>query len=262
METTMSSADKRRTEILDQIIHHRVVNVSDLSTQYQISEVSIRRDLETLEQQGFLKRVHGGAVAIPGANQDRTYNAKIQRNIEEKKRIGLVAAQLIQPGDQLMFDSSTTALQVARSIPGDLLQSGGLTIISASIAIVQELGQWKDLNFIVLGGIYLPEFRSMVGPTTLRYLSDLRADKAFIGTDGFTIESGVTGSNLLEIEVDRAIAHAAREVIVVTDSSKLGGTGLATIIPVLKINKLITDTNAPIGLVQELRSLGVDVSLV
>lgn len=258
----MSSADKRRSTILDQVIHQKEVRVHELSRQYQVSEVAIRRDLEMLEQHGLLKRVHGGAVAIPGGAQDRSYAAKIQRNIEEKQRIGQAAAQLIQPGDQILFDSSTTALQVARAIPGDLLRSGNLTIICACLPIVQELGQWKDINLIVLGGIYLPEFRSLIGPTTLRELSGLRANKAFIGTDGLTIENGATGSNLLEIEVDRGMANAANEVIIVADASKMGKVGLATLLPVNRITKLITDVNAPPDMVQALRELNVEVTLV
>jgi DeoR/GlpR family transcriptional regulator of sugar metabolism len=238
-----------------------MVNVADLSEHFQVSEVSIRRDLDRLAQHGLLKRVHGGAVAIPDTALNQSYAAKIQRHIEEKECIGRAAAKLIKPGDQLIFDGSTTALQVARNIPGDLLSSGNLTVVASSLPIVQELGHWKGVHVILLGGLYLPEFRSFVGPQTLLHLEGLYPDKAFIGTDGLTLSRGATGSNILEAEVDRAMAQSASEVILVADSSKVGQAGLTSIVPIEDIDKFVTDEGAPSDFVEALREHGIDVIL-
>jgi DeoR/GlpR family transcriptional regulator of sugar metabolism len=256
-----SSADQRRIAILEQIAQDQMLTVTDLSQRFEVSEVSIRRDLDRLAQHGLLKRVHGGAVAIPDTALNQSYAAKIQRHIEEKECIGRAAAKLIEPGDQLIFDGSTTALQVARNIAGDLLSSGNLTIVASSLPIVQELGHWKGVHVILLGGLYLPEFRSFVGPQTLLHLQGLHLDKAFIGTDGLTLARGATGSNILEAEVDRTMAQSASEVILVADSSKIGQTGLTTIVPIEDIDKLITDEGAPDDFVEALRGQGIDVIL-
>lgn len=256
-----SSADQRRAAILDEVARNQMVSVVDLSERFQVSEVSIRRDLDRLTQHGLLKRVHGGAVAIPDTALSQSYNAKIQQNIEEKESIGRAAAKLIKGGDQLIFDASTTGLQVARNISGDLLSSGNLTIITASLPIVLELGHWKGLHVILLGGIYLPEFRSFVGPQTLSNLEGLYPDKAFIGTDGITLSRGATGSNILESEVDRAMARAASEVILVADSSKINQVGLTSIVPIERIDTFVTDEGAPDDFVEALRGQGIEVIL-
>ena len=118
------------------------------------------------------------------------------------------------------------------------------------------------MHFILLGGIYLPGYDLVVGPQTVRQLQSLHADKMFLGTDGFTFQQGLTTANVLEAEVARAMVQASDEIIVVTDSSKIGVIGLATIMPVNMINKVITDHEAPMEFVRGLEEQGVEVILV
>ncbi len=255
------NADERRTLILEYLARDPLVKVAELSDRFDVSEVSIRRDLDRLDRLGLLKRVHGGAVAIPSAALGQPHVTKMRHHVEEKERIGRAAAQMIRDGDRLIFDSGTTVLQVARSISGDLLNAGHLTVITGSIPIVQELGPWKGVHLIVLGGIYLPDYEMIVGPQTIEHLNGLHADKVFLGTDGLTFSHGVTTANLLEAEVDRSMVEAASEVIVVADSSKIGVIGLTTILPVTNIDKLITDDEAPADFLAALREQGVEVIL-
>jgi DeoR family fructose operon transcriptional repressor len=255
------NADERRTLILEHLARDQMVKVVELSERFDVSEVSIRRDLDRLDRLGLLKRVHGGAVAIPSAALGQPHVAKMRHCIEEKERIGRAAAQMIRDGDRLIFDSGTTVLQIARNISGDLLNAGHLTAITGSIPIVQELGPWKGIHLIVLGGIYLPDYEMIVGPQTIEHLNGLHADKVFLGTDGLTFSHGVTTANLLEAEVDRSMVEAASEVIVVADSSKIGVIGLTTILPVTNIDKLITDDKAPSDFIAALREQGVEVIL-
>lgn len=257
-----SSADKRRESILEELAQTHMVTVADLSEHFDVSTVSIRRDLDWLERLGLVKRVHGGAVAIPNVGLSQSYSAKMQRHFEEKERIGRAAAALIRPDDRLIFDSGTTPLQVARSIPGDMLESGSLTVITASLPIVRELGSWKGVHLILLGGVFLPEHELVVGPQTVSNLKGLHADKVFIGTDGLTFSHGLTTANVLEAEVDQAMVKAASEIIVVADSSKIGVMGLTTILALDQIDKLITDTEAPRDFVASLQEKGVEIILV
>jgi DeoR/GlpR family transcriptional regulator of sugar metabolism len=255
------NADERRSLILERLARDQMVKVSELSDRFDVSEVSIRRDLDRLDRLGLLKRVHGGAVAIPNAALGQPHVAKMRHHVEEKERIGRAAAQMIHDGDRLIFDSGTTVLQVARNISGDLLNAGNLTVITGSLPIVNELGPWKGIHLIVLGGIYLPDYEMIVGPQTIEHLNGLHADKVFLGTDGLTFSHGVTTANVLEAEVDRTMVEVASEVVVVADSSKIGLIGLTTVIPVTKINKLITDDKAPSDFVAALREQGVEVIL-
>lgn len=253
---------KRRSSILDELKSKRRLRVADLSRDLGVSEVSIRRDLRILEDQGLLKRVHGGAVALDHHAGEVSSDVEQDPQREKKERIGKTAAQLVRRGERLIFDSGSTPLQVARSLDRELLQSGNLTVISAYLPVVRELGRWSGVHFILLGGIYLPNYDLMVGPQTIQQLKGLHVDKIFLGADGMTLSQGLTTANVLEAEVDRAMVQAATEVIAVSDSSKIGLIGLATIMPFSGITKLITDTDAPADFVNALQRQGIEVMLV
>ncbi|MGC8878708.1 MAG: DeoR/GlpR family DNA-binding transcription regulator [Anaerolineae bacterium] len=255
-------AQVRRAIILEELATHRVVRIADLSERFGVSEVSIRRDLERLERSGLLKRIHGGAVSIPGLPTHDLSSARALAHTREKERIGRAAAQMIRENERLIFDSGTTTLQVARNIPGHLLTSGNLTVITASLPIVYELGMWKNVHIIVLGGVYLHEYQVMVGPQTIEALRGLHADTMFLGADGLTFSNGVTTANVLEAEVDRALVQSASKVVVVADSSKIGVIGLVTIMPLTQINALVTDDKVPPDFVARLRDKGVEVIIV
>ncbi len=257
-----AATHKRRELILEEVQANHSVYVSELSKRFGISEVSIRRDLDQLERNGLVKRVHGGAVALANDQLGRSHTEKLQQFMEEKERIGRAAVDMIQPDERIFFDSGTTVAQVARSIPKELLQSGNLTIITGSIPVVQTIGHWKSVQTILLGGIYLSAFETTVGPQTINVLQGLHADKMFLGTDGVTLSHGLTTANILEAEVDQAMVNTASEIIAVADSSKIGVAGLTTIIPVERLDKLITDKNAPSAFVDSLREQGVEVILV
>jgi DeoR family transcriptional regulator, aga operon transcriptional repressor len=259
--TAISGAGKRRETIIEQLARENVVRVAELSQAFGISEVSIRRDLERLERKGLLQRVHGGAVAV-AAGAGGSNRAGAVPHLDEKRRIGRAAAALVEPGDRVLFDSGTTVLEVARALGSDPGRAGNLTAITCSLPIVQELGHHRWIHMLLLGGIYLAEHRLVTGPQTIESLRTLHADKMFLGADGMTLSHGVTTATVLEAEVDRAMIKAADELILVADSSKVGGIGLATILPLERVHKLITDHGAPAAFVKTLCDAGVEVILV
>jgi DeoR/GlpR family transcriptional regulator of sugar metabolism len=254
--------NKRRDEILEYISNNQSVKVAELSSNLGVSEVSIRRDLQHLEDLGKLKRVYGGAIAVSTPTFGGLHNSRTAWQRAKKERIGKAAAELIQKGDRIILDSGTTTLQVARNICSDILISGNLTVITASISILAEIGSCPGVHLIMLGGIYLPEYQVLVGPQTVEQLKGLYVDKMFLGSDGLTFSNGITTANVLEAEVDRAMVNMASEIIAVVDSSKIDSIGLVTIMPLINLSKLITDTDAPVDFVTELRGYGVDVLLV
>ncbi len=254
---------KRRALIMGELNRQETVRVTELSKRLGVSEVSIRRDIQYLEEIGVLRRVHGGATRIPNGDGARdAASVAPAAYLEQKRRIGQAAAAMIKSDDCIILDSGSTALQVAVQLPENVLRSSKFSVITASLPVINQLVTQKNLDLIVLGGIFLAEYQVMVGPNTLDALRGLHADKMFLGTDGLTFSQGVTTSNVLEAEVDRAMVRAASQIIVVTDSSKIGGIGLANIMPLTEINTLITDDAAPADFVAQLRASGVEVIFV
>lgn len=256
------AVEERRMAIIQKLVEEGIVRVVDLSQTFGVSQVSIRRDLTELERRGLLKRIHGGAISLPRIILERSHNEKMRHHIEEKRRIGRAAADMIREGEIIILESGTTVLQVARHISRTLLSSGPLTVITSSIPIIHELGSWKGVHLIVLGGVYLPEQEVLVGPQTISHLIGLHADKFFTGADGFTLSYGVTTATVLEAETVRAMVNAAREVIAVFDSSKIGNIALTTSVPLTQITTLITDVGAPADFVAAVRERGIEVILV
>ncbi len=256
------SAAELRSRIAQMVLENGKVLVADLVNQFDVTETSIRRDLTLLEQGGRLKRVHGGAIPIPGSSRTDSFAEKKELHIKAKERIGKVAAELIRPKDIILLDSGTTTLQVVRHVPSALRNSNMITLVTNSQPIAQEVLTWPSPNLTILGGLYLPDYQATVGPQTLAQLQELTADKVFLGADGVTLGSGATTANILMAEVDRKMVEHSRQVILVTDSSKIGRAGFVPIRAVNSIHILITDTNAPLDIIQSIRELGVQVLLV
>ena len=253
------AAPQRRALILETLRRTQVVRVAELSQLFGISMVSVRRDLEIMERKGFLKRIHGGAVATQVSVVSELLQSKAGHFPLIKERIGKAAAELISESDNIIIDSGTTPLQVAKNISYNLLNHGNLSVITNSLPILHALGSEKGVHIIFLGGIYLSNYEVVVGPCTVEQIKTLYADKLFLGTDGLTFTNGITTANQLEAEVSQAMAAASKEVIVVSDSSKIGSKGLTTIVPITEINKLITDKDAPDEFIAQLKGHGIDV---
>ena len=254
-------ADRRRSQIMAIMDNQRSVRTSDLSAQLGIAEATIRKDLAMLDEMGLLKLSRDGGIAIPHYRLSKEHSARTNLNRGKKERICRAAAGMIRVGDRIILDAGTTPLQVARHICSDLRLSGALTIYTSSLPIFREIGVCPGIRLVLLGGIYLPDYESLAGPQTVEILKDIHADKVFLGADGITLSNGITTADILEADVDRYMLQASQEVIVVADSSKIGVIGLVTLIQLDKINKLVTDLDAPPHFVEMVRDLGVEVIL-
>ncbi len=256
----MAGTEARRQAILEAVKANKLVRVAELSRQFGVSEVSIRRDLVKLGEYGLLRRVHGGAV-VAVEQPDHLYDDKQRLRLAEKQRIGRAAAALIKPGERIILDSGTTVLEIAREIARNPGRWERLTIITASYPVLRDLSALRSINLIVLGGMYLPDYQTLVGPHTLDALRDLHADTLFLGADGLSFASGVTTANVLEAEASRAMIRAAARIVVVADASKINTVGFATIMPLTAAHTLVTDAGAPAAFVNQLRDQGVQVIL-
>jgi DeoR/GlpR family transcriptional regulator of sugar metabolism len=253
------NAVERRSEIAQMVREQRKVFVSDLVKKYDLTETSIRRDLILLEREHRLKRIHGGAVSIPGNFRTDTFAEKEKLQIKAKGSIGRVAAKMINHGDIILLASGTTTLQIVRHIPPELRMNNLITLVTTSLPVANEILTWPSPNLTILGGLYLPDYQATVGPQTINLLSDITADIAFLGADGLTVEGGATTANVLIAETDRKMVERARRTILVADSSKIGQAGFVPIRPISSFNVLITDANAPPDFVDSVRQIGVEV---
>jgi DeoR family transcriptional regulator of aga operon len=262
IENGSLNAHQRRLQIVQQVQESGSIRIADLIHQFGVSDTAIRRDLNILESDGQLRRIHGGAVAIGRSSAGISFHTKAMQYKEEKCHIGQAAANLVNPGESIVLDSGTTTLEVARALPGNINNSPPITIVSNSLPIIMGLMDWNAGNVNVLGGILLPEHQATVGPQTIANLRRIQVAKAIIGCDGLTISHGLTTAHMLVAEVGRVMVEVARQVIVVTDSSKLGRVGFTQIVPLDAVHILITDKNAPADLVEQIRDTGIDVLTV
>jgi DeoR/GlpR family transcriptional regulator of sugar metabolism len=258
---TADSRKNRDGQILQEVLRSTFVSTTDLARQFGVSTVAIRRNLAELEQAGLVKRVHGGVQASTRPGQVAQYNARLFESVAAKRAIGEAAAGLIRPGDTLMLDSGTTVLEVAKAIPASLLENGNLTVVTRSLVIAGELRLQRQVRLMVLGGIYVHDLDDFVGAQVEYGLQGLHVDTCFMGTDGVSVERGITTDNVLEAQLYRLIARVADRVVVVADSSKIGNQKLQTILPFEDINTLVTDACAPTVFVQLLRERGVNIVL-
>lgn len=253
------NAAERRSQIAQLVRENGKVYVSDLVKKYDVTETSIRRDLILLEADNRLKRIHGGAVSIPGNFRTDTFIEKAKLQIKAKESIGKAAVGLINQRDIILLASGTTTLQIVRHIPSALRMNNLITLVTTSLPIAQEILAWPSPNLTILGGIYLPDYQATIGPQTIELLKDITADVAFLGADGLTLEAGATTANVLIAEVDRMMVERARKKVLVVDSSKIGQAGFVPIKPITAFNLLITDSNAPSSFVDSVKQMGVEV---
>jgi DeoR/GlpR family transcriptional regulator of sugar metabolism len=253
------TAAERRSQIAQMVIENGKVFVSDLVKKFHVTETSIRRDLIILEEDKRLKRVHGGAVAIPANFRTDTFVEKEKLHIKAKAAIGKAAVEMIHQGDIILIASGTTTLQIVRAIPNSMRMNNLITMVSNSLPVAQEILKWPSPNLTILGGLFLPDYQATIGPQTIELLGDITADIAFLGADGLTLDGGATTANVLMAEVDRRMVERARKAVLVADSSKIGRAGFVPIKPISAFHVFITDSDAPPEFIEAVRNLGVEV---
>lgn len=218
------------------------VSVAELALTLQVSEVTVRKDLQDLEEMSCLKRVHGGAVTSHRVKYNLSLSDKVGRQASGKALMAAVAVDLISDGDSIILDAGTSTLALARLLPGRLR---GLTIITNSLPIVVELGPIADFEVIALGGTVRTHSLALIGPLTVASLSRLHADRVFIGATGIGLRHGISTPNIVESETKAAMMRAGTERIVLADHTKLGNVSLAPFASWREIDLLVTDRPLP-----------------
>ena len=236
--TNKKSTVDRRVYIIDKLNSSGQVDVSTLSRELDVSEVTIRNDLEKLEEKNILIRARGGAIKLDRVGTDISISDKHKQHSEEKKRIGAAAAQLIQDGETIILDSGTTTMEIVKNLPKTI----SLTVISNALNIANQLSEHPDVNLIIPGGILRKKSLSLVGSSAEESFKNFYCDKLFLAVDGIDPVYGVSTPNLEEAQINRVMISISRQVIVVTDSSKFHKRCLALISPLNNIDMVITDS--------------------
>jgi DeoR/GlpR family transcriptional regulator of sugar metabolism len=233
------------------------VSVASLSDEAGVSEMTIRRDLETLENAGALSRVHGGAVPAQSQSYEPPFAVRSARHVEAKRRIGAAAAGLVHDGETVILDAGTTTLEVANALRG----RRNLRLLALSLHIADLLVDEPGLTVMLPGGTARAGERSLIGELVLRGFQDLSFDTVFLTAGGVDIDHGISEYNLDDAAVKRAAFASARRRIAVADSSKLGRAAFARVAPLEELDVLVTDQEASPAFVQAARAAGVEVIL-
>jgi DeoR/GlpR family transcriptional regulator of sugar metabolism len=256
------NANERRWAIVQEVQRHQQLSVAELSERFGVSQVAIRRDLDYLAEAGLLRRVHGRAEAIASSSQLSVFEARLLQNTEIKQALAQAAVGLIRPGDVIFLDSGTTILEVARQLPKLLSGGGTLTVLTRSLTTAAELRSYRRIRLIVVGGVYVHDFDDFVGSQVEQALLEIHADTLFIGTDGVSIERGLTTDNVLEAGLYRAMARCVDRVVVITDSSKIGIDKVQSTLAFSDVHTFVTDSGAPTDFITALRERGCEVIVV
>lgn len=231
-------AQTRKEKILEMLKEDGSVKVAGLSRIFKVSEVTIRQDLEKLEQEGIVTREHGGAFLNGIGMQVQNFALSNLVNMDKKERIGKKAAEFIDNGDTIILDSGTTTTEIAKAI----VNKRNITVVTNAINIVMLLGSNPAINVILTGGEFKPPTLSLTGQRAADFFSGLHVDKLFLATAGISLKSGLTYPSLSDIAVKKAMIEAADKVYLVADSTKVGKSSLASLGALSLIHYLITDS--------------------
>jgi len=232
-------ARQRQAAILRRVRSDGGVRVADLVTEFGVSDMTIRRDLEVLAERGLLAKVHGGATAVTNGSTDEPgFAAKSVRQRSEKSAIAAHAATLVRPGTAIALSAGTTTAELAAR----LATVPELTVVTNSIPVADifyRAGR-PDQTVVLTGGTRTPS-DALVGPVAVAAIGTLHLDMLFLGVHGMSERAGYTTPNLMEADVNRALVEAAERLVVLADHTKWGTVGISSIVPLDRADVVITD---------------------
>jgi DeoR family transcriptional regulator of aga operon len=234
----MKKTSQRRENILHHLVEKGSVEVSDLVKQFGVTPVTIRHDLTALEEQGLVTRAYGGAYLNRAIAPEQSVTHRDAINHPIKERIGAEAAKYVNEKDAIIINAGSTTLQLAKHLKG----MRDLTVMTNSLYVASELADAEGVELMITGGTLRKQSMSFQGPQAERSLNHYRFDKLFFGVDGMDVKFGITTHSADEAALIRRMVELAREIIAVTDSSKIGKIYLHNIALLDKVNTIITDT--------------------
>ena len=248
---------ERQRELARMIERTGRLSIAQICVHFGISEATARRDLAALSEQGFIQRVHGGAILARQATPEEPILRRSHQQETEKERIGRATAALVQDGETVFLGSGTTVLQVAHN-----LLTRNITVITNSLPVINLMAGKDNISLVSLGRMLRDSELSFIGHITEQALFEVRADKVVIGIRAISLEAGLTNDSLQETLTDRAILNIGKEIIIVADHTKCDVMSTAFVAPLTSIHKLVTDDKTTNEFVSALKTQGIDVIVV
>jgi len=231
-------AEERQRAILEQLRRKGKVTVDELTQSFQVSPPTIRTDLTRLEEQGFLRRTHGGAIAVGNTLYEPPFSERAVLRQTEKRKIARAASDLVHEGETILLDAGTTCHEIALR----LKEFDRLTVVTNSLATAQTLAENEGIQTILIGGVVQSSRRATLGALATQFLEPIQCDKAFVAFSGVDITTGFSVIDFDAAQVKRQMMTRARQVIAVADSSKIGQTSFARVAGLNEVSTLITDS--------------------
>lgn len=248
---------ERHKLILKKLKKNGFVEVTDLSQEFGVSLVTIRKDLKALEEKKLLFRSHGRAIPSNPYTTEYHVNVKEKIKTKEKTSIAIAAGLILEPNDSIIIASGTSVIQFAKH----LKPVEGLTVLTASLNTALILSENPTIDVIQLGGNIRRSSSSVIGPISEKMLAEFTFTKLFLGVDGIDIDYGLTTTNSMEASLNKEMIKAAQKIIVLADSSKFGKKGFGRICGLEDIDQIITDEGIDSITKNRLEELGIDVTI-
>ena len=248
------TTELRHTAIVDLLKQQGKAKVEDLAERLNVSEVTIRKDLTKLEEQGLLQRVHGSAVISQQSRFNIAFLERLRLQAPAKNSIAQAAALYIQEGDSIILDAGTTALSLAQVLAERRCHS--LFVITNSVPAALELSK-ASYEIVLIGGQVRNHSLALIGPITVKNLANYHVDRAFVGTSGVSLTHGFSTPNGFDAQVKEAMIRAAEETYILADSSKFGHDCLVSFAEISDIHLIITDSEIPPEFANEFRKRGI-----
>mgnify|MGYP003318874949 FL=1 len=254
----MSSIEERRRFISETISKQGFVQVAILAKTFNVTQTTIRKDLNYLESKGLLRRAYGSALPVEEQVMDIALKKKVLLNYDKKQRIGRRAAQMIEENDSILISSGSTLAIFAEHIE----PKGHLNVVTSAVNISTKLGEIPGVTVMQIGGILYSNTLSATGNDAIQALRSVYCSKLFLGVDGIDLNYGVSGGTVEESELIMQMMKSSSRTIVLTDSGKFGHKGFGRICSVDKIHTIITDSGIPKDIKSKLEKMGVELIIV
>jgi DeoR/GlpR family transcriptional regulator of sugar metabolism len=253
-QSTRDLAPQRRQRIRAMVDARGAVRLEELSLALGVSQATVRRDLDELEVEGLVRRVHGGVVAVDQHPAEPHFEVKAAEAAGEKERIAARAVALLAPDDTVYLDSGSTVLAAARLLHG----WDHLTVVTNSIPVVMELAG-RGPRLIVIGGEFRATSQALVGPMSRLTLENVHVNRAFLGSYAVSLEDGLTTTDPAEAFTKELALQRATQVVLLADSRKMGAHSFVRAGSIEDVDVLVTDTGIDDRLVRNLEKRGVTV---
>ncbi len=251
--------EERHREIMQAIEEQGQVSVGDLARRFGVAQMTIRRDLDDLDAQRLLRRIHGGALRTEKrAAPEPPVLERVREQTAAKQRIAQTVAEMVREGETIFLGSGSTTLAIAEALAGH----NSLTVVTNALTVAEALACNPMISVVVVGGFLRHSELSLIGHLAEAALRDIKVSKVIMGIAGIDVEHGLSSEHLQELMTDRAILQTSNTIIIAADHTKLGRIAASRTAPVEAASIVVTDSAAPAGIVAALRNLGIQVLLV